>query len=330
VVNKIDTILYPIMNVSPGYVVHPNNSLSNGSISSSVISAPGIAPYSFVWSDTSTITTPFRTALGPGTYRLTVTDSAYQPAVRIVSFTLTNYSVPVTALFGSVQSGPQNAIITQSYVYGGVPPYSVKWTPPIEYPDLLPQQALPAGNYTVSVSDSINSATISSIYTIPVIYPALVFILGSVAPSSATTSTGKIAASAVTGGSGSNVVTWSPPFSDSTLGAKSALASGNYTVTVHSSDGQQISHTYIVPTQMTLTLGTVVNGVLGNSTVTGGVAPLTVQWGHDGFVVGDWVTLTGRQVFKGTYVVSVTDATGQVVAGRFIVNRFNEAPFTHA
>jgi hypothetical protein len=158
------------MNVSPGYVVHPNNSLSNGSISSSVISAPGIAPYSFVWSDTSTITTPFRTALGPGTYRLTVTDSAYQPAVRIVSFTLINYSVPMTAVFGSVQSGPQNAIITQSYVYGGVPPYSVKWTPPIEYPDLLPQQALPAGNYTVSVSDSINSATISSIYTIPVIY----------------------------------------------------------------------------------------------------------------------------------------------------------------
>jgi hypothetical protein len=81
---------------------------------------------------------------------------------------------------------------------------------------------------------------------------------------------------------------------------------------------------------MTLTLGTVVNGVLGNSTVTGGVAPLTVQWGHDGFIVGDWVTLTGRQVFKGTYVVSVTDATGQVVAGRFIVNRFNGAPFTHA
>lgn len=131
---------------------------SNGGVDLSV--SGGTPPYSFLWS--SGATTEDLTGVSEGSYTVTVTDD--NGCQAIMNFTLT----APPALYGTVDvtdvscNGFSDGAIDVT-LFGGVPPYTVTWTPgPVVSEDLI---NVPADTYLGSGVDD-NGCTISALITV--------------------------------------------------------------------------------------------------------------------------------------------------------------------
>ena len=138
---------------NPAVVIQPATcGDTNGSVSISVDG--GTAPYTYQWSDNMT-TDPDLTAVGPGSYTVTVTDANLCTAVS------TPYSVSEpgalevipTAIPVACNGEDSGEIILD--VTGGTMPYTFAWSDdPMETTGI--RNTLSEGNYTVTVSDADN------------------------------------------------------------------------------------------------------------------------------------------------------------------------------
>lgn len=117
----------------------------------------------------------------------------------------------------------------------------------------------------------------------------------------------------VSGGTGPYTYTWSPNVSTGT--SASALAGGQYTVTVIDQNGcqDQVTLTVAEPPQLDVTVfGVIDASCFGASTgeasalANGGSAPINYQWNDPGLQVGP----TATNLPAGTWQVLVTDANG--------------------
>jgi hypothetical protein len=118
----------------------------------------GTAPYKFIWSNN--LTSEDLAVVAPGSYKVTVTDALGCSANTTVY--VGQKSTPLT-LSVSTQAvsvaGGQNGAVNLS-VAGGVEPFKYRWSNGATTEDLT---SLPAGQYTVTVTDAFGkSATISA------------------------------------------------------------------------------------------------------------------------------------------------------------------------
>ncbi|KIC89065.1 SprB repeat-containing protein, partial [Flavihumibacter sp. ZG627] len=199
---------------------------------------------------------------------------------------------------------------------GGTPGYSYVW-------QTLPQQAvdravgLPAGNYTVEVTDAIGCQSSSSI---DIVEPEEIVIVPTMQPTICTGSVGEINIE-VSGGTGGYSYSWTGPgsFTASTQNI-TGLATGSYRVVVIDENGCEAALDINVGSEdmilditenITAAICTTSNGSIDLS-VAGGTAPYTISWnGPRSFRSSeeDLVDLS-----PGMYTVTVTDDNGCTAA----------------
>ncbi len=299
------------------------NGATNGSIN--FTATGGCAPYAFVWSTGAT--TEDVSALGAGTYGVTVTDAngitttnsftLTQPAVLASSGIPATFSCGYNVTCNGATNGSINFTAT-----GGCAPYAFLWSTGATTEDV---SALGAGTYGVTVTDA-NGCTTTNSFTLtePVILassgvPATFSCGYNVTCNGATNGSINFTA---TGGCAPYAFLWS---TGATTEDVSALGAGTYGVTVTDANGCTTTNSFTltepvilassgVPATFSCGYNVTCNGATNGSinfTATGGCAPYAFLW-STGATTED-VSALGA----GTYGVTVTDANGCTTTNSF-------------
>lgn len=270
---------------------------ANGTINTTVTG--GTTPYTYKWSNAAT--TEDLTALAPGTYSEVVIDangcrdsftvSITEPATAIKS------SVTATHLYcKGVNTGTVNLTVS-----GGTSPYTFEWSNGAKSEDL---NNIPAGSYTVVVSDLNGCLTVSKI---AVTEPAAALIINSTTTHiRCKGETNGAITVAAEGGVAPYDYFWT--FNSSINTSLADLTSGIYAVSVTDKNNCKVTTDILVtePAQIKAafiySIGcTHQDGVIDVSP-TGGTAPYTFEW-SDNQTIEDRTNLT-----PGMYTVTITDS----------------------
>ncbi len=280
--------------------IDPHCGEDNGSIDLTVLGGSGF--YTYLWSNGAT--TEDLDSLGAGTYTVLITDTVYG-CTAIDTVHLQNVSAPLlSAQLNNTNCSGLIGSIDLS-VSGGSGLYTYAWNNGATTQDLT---GLAAGNYVVTVTDSVTGCIAIGSYTIHLVNDLT--LTATVTPATCGFANGSIALT-VGNGSGSYTYQWNTGATTSNI---SNLNPGVYGVTVT----DQVSSCVVTgfytlsgfdaPT-VTATVTDVVcaggsDGTI-DLTVTGGSGTYYYQWSN-GATIQNLVGLTA-----GLYIVTVTDsATG--------------------
>ncbi|MFN8154104.1 MAG: gliding motility-associated C-terminal domain-containing protein [Bacteroidia bacterium] len=275
---------------------------STGSVSLSTNG--GTTPYSYNWSNGSTANQ--LTNVTAGTYTVTVTDANGCTTTASGTVTQPAAALSVSGTPASVACFGGNTGSVSLTVSGGTTPYSYSWSNGATSQNLT---NIPAGTYTVTVTDARNctSATGSITVTQPVAALSASAVKTNVGCFG--TSTGSLTTT-VSGGTTPYSFVWSNGASTQNL---SGLAAGTYTLTITDSRNCQTTVTStITQPAAALSVSTTKADVrcFGNSTgiataiASGGTSPYSYAWSNGTSASGN----TG--LAAGTYTVTATDANG--------------------
>jgi gliding motility-associated-like protein len=282
-------------------------SCSGGSITAGA--SGGTGPYTYLWAPGGQ-TTATATGLTTGSYTVTVTDSKGCTATASTSVTPpAAMSVSVAGTSPNCFSGANGS--ATATITGGLGPFTYNWTP--SGGTAATANGLAAGNYTVTVTDS---RTCSATGTVTITQPTQ--LTASATATNETCDYSNNGTATATAGAGTPGYTylWAP--GGQTTVTATALAAGNYTVTVTDSKGctRQAFASVTQPATLAATLGSQTNvncngGNNGSVTAsgTGGTPGYTYLWAP-----GGQTSATATSLASGTYTVTVTDTrscTGQ-------------------
>ena len=274
---------------------------NNGS--ATVTPGGGAGGYTYLWNPGGS-TSATANGLAAGTYTVTVTDAN---GCTTQSTAIVGNSGGITASVSASTNvscfGGANGSATASPA-GGTAPYTYSWTG--GGGNNQTANNLPAGSYTVTVTDANGCITTTSVtLTQP---PQLTTSIGST-PALCNGGTGS-ANTTPGGGVGGYTYLWSP--GGSTVSNPTGLAPGSYTVTVTDGNGctTQANTTITQPTAInapTSSTPAVCGQNNGSATVTpnGGTGAYTYLW-----TPGGQTTATANNIPTGNYSVTVTDANG--------------------
>ncbi|MEX0812401.1 MAG: PKD domain-containing protein [Chitinophagales bacterium] len=271
------------------------NGSADGNISLSV--SGGTAPYSFDWSTNATDS--FINNLSAGTYSVTVSDQNNCNTIR--TYLLNNpdpiqLNEQITNSACDTADGAINLV-----VQNGTAPYQASWS---NGANGLSVNNLPAGNYTVTVTDA-NTCEQTASYSVATLSgPSVQLTLVDVDCNSAASG----AASLNPSGSGPFQYLWSNGNTDS---INSNLSEGVYSFTVTDANGCEKADTFNIsepqPIQVNATISDATCGQSDASitvNVTGGTSPYTYLWSTG------QVSKTISNLQSGNYELTVTDAMG--------------------
>ena len=294
-----------------------NVSCFGGSNASVTVSTPGggTPPYNYSWNSTPVQNTQTATGLPIGTYIVTVSD------VNNCAIIFDTVSVTQPTALSNVTASTINNLLcfnvpigtaTVTTPTGGTPPYSFAW-------NSIPAQSndtafnLPAGNFTVTVTDA-NGCSLSS--STAITQPSNIVGLTATTTQQVTCfggTNGIVQATAPTGGTSPYNYSWNTTPIQSGLSAN-GLSAGSYTITL--TDGNGCIKTSSTTVTQPQALGNVIASVLNNvscfggnnsiitcTTPTGGTQPYSFSWNTTPIQTND----TAFNVQAGTYTVSVTD-----------------------
>jgi len=278
----------------------------------------GIAPYNYVWNNMSAQTDSTATGLYAGTFSVTVTDDSGCAAVdstvisQTIAFTLTSAAINVQCNGDS--SG--TAIVSTA---GGSTPFTYAWGDP-GLQTTANATGLPAGSYTVVVTDSAGCVDSSSV---TVSEPSALGGTFTVTDASCNGDCDGSITASPSGGTGS-ASSWSLIWNtgDTALTITS-LCAGTYAVLMIDSvgcsaaDSAQVTEPVLMSVTATSTDAScngIADGTL-SATVTGGNAPLTYSW-----TGGLPPNPTHSVVSPGSYTVTVTDSSGCMAIDTVVVN----------
>jgi large repetitive protein len=273
----------------------------------------GAAPYTYLWSNSSTVQDP--SGLAAGNYSVTVTDNSGCHATLNATVSQPTNIIAAASVVTSPTCGnfDGSAIINAS---GGTGPYTYHWDAGTGGSGQTTQTAtnLPAGTYTVTVTDSRGCTQDGIVDLSNSNAPNISGVITNV--SCFGLSNGSIDIS-VSGGTSPYLYTWnvSPPQTNHQ--DVNTLLPGNYSVFVNDAHGCMSFRSYTI-TQPSLLAATVTNSgvTCGN---TDGTATATPNGGNTNFTyawspsVGATQTITGLSA--GTYSVLVTDNKGCTATG---------------
>lgn len=285
---------------------------NNGSATANV--SGGSAPYTYSWSTSPAQTNATATGLTPGNYTVNVQDVFGCPISASTTITgptqaLTTSLAAKTDVrcFGNTTG---SASITAS---GGTAPYTYSWnSSPVQ--NTAAATNLPAGTYTVTVTDANNCTTQR---TVTIAQPAQALAVSASVTNDVACfgNTSGSATSSASGGTGPYAYQWSTSPVQNTANANN-LPVGTYTVTARDVNNCTAQATVTVTgpaaalsASVTAHTDAACNGALnGSATVTanGGTAPYAYSWNSS--PVQTSATATG--LGAGNYTVTITDNKG--------------------
>ena len=262
----------------------------------------GVAPYSFAWSNGQS--GPVASGLFAGVYTVTVTDANQCTATATAFITQPNLLVAQIASQTNVDCFGNNtgAIIVNPL--GGTPPYSFSWSTGAMGPALV---NIPAGPYSVTVTDGNNCSAINSVtITQPPMLTLTVTAQTDADCNGAATGSASVQAS---GGVSPYSYSWSNGGSGST---QTGLAAGAYIVTATDANNCTAVTTVFIsePPGLQVTTSVVDASCAGvcdgeiDVSVSGGAGPFDYQWSNG----SNTEDLTG--LCAGAYDLTITDANG--------------------
>jgi hypothetical protein len=272
------------------------------------IGSGGTAPYTYAW-DTGDLGQSI-TISSPGIYCVTVVDVTLCGVVECIKieYPPVNVSVQATNLIcPGVNTGQ-----VQATASSGLPPYTFSWSNGGAGPV---QSNLPAGTYTVTVTDA-RGCTASASATV-ISPPSLLVGINGTGPTCQGFTNGSAMAQAV-GGTPPYTFTWSTGATGPVI---ANLAAGTYSVTVSDFRGCTAQATVVITPQSTLVAiagGTAPNCPgfnTGSATVSpsGGTGTYSYIWSTGGTTQ----TITG--LAPGTYSVTVSDGLGCTATASAVV-----------
>lgn len=197
--------------------------LSDGSATVTVV---GSGPFTYSWNGGGNSAT--ETGLGVGNYIVTVTDE-YSTCSETDTVTIVNPSAPSidsVSIIDPLCFG--NTGSATAFVSGGTPGYTYLWSDGSTTPAVV----LASGNYTLTVTDTANCQTIS---TIVITDPTVLGSSASGTDESCSGCNNGTATVSPTGGTGAYTYVWAP--SGGTGATATGLAPNTYTVTVTDANG---------------------------------------------------------------------------------------------
>jgi large repetitive protein len=287
------------------FTVTKGNSVCNSATGTIAITNVngGVAPFTYKWSDLTGVNQPSsRTGLAAGTYGLTVSDAT--GCIKTSSIVINSVaSFNLTGNKTDASCGNNDGTASVATSLGGVAPFTYLWSNGRTTASI---NNLPAGNYTVSVTDAtgcVGTTTVS------------VFAIGNF--TIGTASTNSICAGATGTASVTNVTGGVPPYTyrwnnGATTQTIINVPPGDYIAIVTDATGcQAASRTMVVgstspvtttPPAITSASCTKPNGKI---TLTGanGLAPYTYRLGTKTNTTGVFDSLA-----PGKYVIIITDA----------------------
>jgi len=284
----------------------------NGAID--LIVMGGTPAYSYNWSNGAT--TQDISGLVAGTYTVSVTDA--QNCTKVQAFVVNQFGDLVLDIqaINPVCAGTSSGSIDLT-INGGLAPYIIDWANLAGNNNVEDQLNLPAGNYSVTVTDE-NGCTavggvtlVDPIITLSVV-PTPVSCFGG--------NNGSIDLTA-TGGNGGFSYSWNNGFQGED---PTGLIAGTYTVTVTDANGCTKTISAVVSQPTAITFSSIITNVSCNGgnngainiTVNGGTPGYTYLWAPNGQTTQDISGLTA-----GTYTVTITDANGCTKTGSFTVGQ---------
>lgn len=258
-------------------------------------------PLSYTWTPAATNSSVITTNT-TGLISVSVSDGigcVHSGSVNIASFP--GISATVTANSVNCSGGQINAAVS---VFGGVAPFTYSWTPSVGTGSLI--NNIPAGNYTVTVTDA-NSCTATSSITIAPPAPITnTLTLTNVSCNSFSTGA---AASNVSGGTPAYSYTWFPlNVNSSSVGN---LAAGNYTLLIKDTKNCTLTQTFSItqPAPITSTVTHTDEFCInadGSATVSvsGGNGAYTYTWN----TVPVQSNSVATNLAAGNYSVSIADS----------------------
>lgn len=258
----------------------------------------GQAPYNIAWSNGAASATI--SSLSAGTFTVTVTDA--NGCASIASTTITQPAAIVGTLTAtnSTCNGSNGSVA--AVVSGGTAPYTYIWS---NGGNTATVANLPAGNYTVTITDS-RGCTGTATATVTQLAAPVV----SIAKTDATCfgANDGTATATVSGGVAPYTYAWGGGLTGQTV---SVLLAGNYIVTVTDANSCTSTANFVInqPTQIIIG-SSVVDATCGNAdgsintTVSGGTPTYTYLW-SGGQIAADLLNLA-----SGAYNLTVSDQNG--------------------
>lgn len=273
---------------------------TGGSASVTVTGTTG--PYTYNWQPSGGNSST-ATNLNSGNYTVFVTDTANCVITANVSVGQISNTVSVTTSVTQIGCNVSAGGSITANPTGGTGSYSYQWSPTGGNGQTA--TGLPAGSYTVQITDSNQCTATASAVINP--YVAMSINVTSV-PSPCTTTSGGSATAAVTDGTPTYSYSWSNGQTTATI---TNLVAGTYTVTV--TDGNNctitgnVTITQIPPVTVTAsaTNTAICNGqsTTLNTSVTGGTGTMSYNWSNGNINSSQTVSPGGNT----TYTVTVTD-----------------------
>lgn len=281
-----------------------------GSINLTV--ANGWSPYSFIWSNSQT--TEDVSGLTTGNYTVTVNDNHSCSATATVSISQPSFPITVNSTITDVTcNGQSNGSIAIS-VTNGSTPYTYNWGSGITTQN---RTALAAGIYNLTITDN-SSCSASSAFTVN--EPTAISISPTVTTPTCNGNTNGAINLAVSGSYAPYTYNWGGGI---TTQNRSNISQGNYAVTVTDNHSCSASASITVSQPAVLVVSPVVTGVTcfgGNNgsiatTVNGGTAPYTYNWG------GGNNSQNRASLTAGTYNLTITDNAACSVSSAIVVSQ---------
>jgi len=264
-----------------------------------IVSGSGAGPYTVTWNDPGNIT-----------ITLGVSDNhCFSPITTVNLNQPTPINVAISTQPVTCANGTNGAVNIN--VSGGTPPYSYNWSSGNG-------SNLPAGNYTVTITDSHNCTKVES------------FVVTEPDPLSAIPNQNNLlcfednsgtASVQVSGGTPQYTYQWTNNVS--TTNTAINLAFGTYEVTITDSNGCTLIQTFNItqPAPLAISSQTIIHPTCYNYcngsisiNVTGGTAPYSYLWSNNN------TQPVNQQLCAGIHTVTVTDANGCTIIQSYTLN----------
>ncbi|MDD4234702.1 MAG: PKD domain-containing protein [Bacteroidales bacterium] len=309
---EIDTCIYinepPVINVQINATNETCYNSCDGEIEAIVTG--GSAPFTYLWSNNET--NSIINNLCSGIYNLTVIDINGCNVYTSGSITGPNILDIVTQNTIQPHCSNSDGMVAVSVV-GGVPPYSYIWSDPGGSSNTL--NNIPAGTYTVTVTDSHGCSDFHSVSISDISAPEITdIIISNVQCSGNSDGTAEVIFTSTTP---SNTIAWS---NGQNGPIAINLAEGTYSVTITDENNCSASESFTItqPNPVSIEVANInhvtCNGFCNASAIVqtyGGTLPLTITWN------GGQTGHNATGLCAGLYVVTVTDANGCIDSVEF-------------
>jgi gliding motility-associated-like protein len=295
-------------------ITSSNISCFGGNNGSATVNPVGGTPsYIYIWSTGNN--SQAINNLASGNYSVTVTDNNGCSATNTVNLIQPPIAINITSTTTDISCFGANNGSAQIFVTGNTGPYSYVWSNAATTDTI---NGLPAGNYTVSVTDSFGCVLSASVFiNEPLLLTTNMNIINNVSCNSGSDGMAEVV---VNGGTQTYTYQWSNGSLSSVI---SGLTAANYNVTVTDINGCTSSNTLTITEPNLLTSGitafsnvSCANGSNGSALVncSGGMIPYSYVWSNGN------TTNVNNNIIAGSYSVTATDDNGCTTTSSVIIS----------